>query len=70
MRFQALREIDIFDGNKFRIKTADCLKVAPPKPKLAVADRGKDQVGMSPAGLNAATMGGVKSSHPEWVGWS
>ena len=25
---------------------------------------------MSPAGLNAATMGGVKCSHPEWVGRS
>jgi hypothetical protein len=29
---------------------------------------GDDSV--SPAGLNAATMGGVKCSHPEWVGWS
>jgi hypothetical protein len=27
-------------------------------------------ISVSPAGLNAATMGGVKSSHPEWVGWS
>ena len=25
---------------------------------------------VSPAGLNAATMGGVKCSHPEWVVWS
>ncbi len=25
---------------------------------------------LSPAGLNAATMGGVKCSHPEWVGRS
>ena len=25
---------------------------------------------MSPAGLNAATIGGVKCSHPEWVRWS
>ncbi len=25
---------------------------------------------LSPAGLNAATMGGVKCSHPEWVVWS
>jgi hypothetical protein len=45
MRFQALCEIDIFDGNKIRIKPADCLEVAPPKPKLAVADPGKDKVG-------------------------
>jgi hypothetical protein len=37
---------------------------------LEMAFDGPPDLKLSPAGLNAATMGGVKCSHPEWVVWS